>query len=411
MTIPSDILDIHAIRRDFPILQELVHGKPLIYLDNAATSQKPRVVTDAMARFYDSENSNIHRGVHFLSAQATDAYERARTKVRRFIGAASEKEIIFVRGTTEAVNLVAQSFGRTFFKAGDEIVISAMEHHSNIVPWQLLADQIGVVLRVVPINDDGDLLLTEYEKLLGPRTRLVSIVHVSNSLGTVNPVRSMIETAHARDIPVFIDGAQAVPHLRVDVRELDCDFYAFSGHKMFSPTGVGILYGKEKWLDRMPPYQGGGDMIRSVTFEKTTFNELPFKFEAGTPNIVGGIGLGVGIDYLESIGVERIAAYEHDLLEYGAAALQSVRGLRLIGTAREKCSILSFVLDNVHPHDVGTILDMEGIAIRTGHHCTQPVMQRFGIPATSRASLAFYNTREEIDSLVAAIDKAQKVFA
>lgn len=411
MTIPSDILDIHAIRRDFPILQELVHGKPLIYLDNAATSQKPRVVTDAMARFYDSENSNIHRGVHFLSAQATDAYERARTKVRRFIGAASEKEIIFVRGTTEAVNLVAQSFGRTFFKAGDEIVISAMEHHSNIVPWQLLADQIGVVLRVVPINDDGELMLTEYEKLLGPRTRLVSFVHVSNSLGTVNPVRRMIEIAHARDIPVFIDGAQAVPHLRVDVRELDCDFYAFSGHKMFSPTGVGILYGKEKWLDRMPPYQGGGDMIRSVTFEKTTYNELPFKFEAGTPNIVGGIGLGVGIDYLESIGVERIAAYEHDLLEYGTAALRSVRGLRLIGTAREKCSILSFVLDNVHPHDVGTILDMEGIAIRTGHHCTQPVMQRFGIPATSRASLAFYNTREEIDSLVAAIDKAQKVFA
>ncbi len=411
MTIPSDILDIHAIRCDFPILQELVHGKPLIYLDNAATSQKPRVVTDATARFYDSENSNIHRGVHFLSAQATDAYERARTKVRRFIGAASEKEIIFVRGTTEAVNLVAQSFGRTFFKAGDEIVISAMEHHSNIVPWQLLADQIGVVLRVIPINDDGELMLTEYEKLLGPRTRLVSVVHVSNSLGTVNPVRRMIEIAHARDIPVFIDGAQAVPHLRVDVRELDCDFYAFSGHKMFSPTGVGILYGKEKWLDRMPPYQGGGDMIRSVTFEKTTFNELPFKFEAGTPNIVGGIGLGVGIDYLESIGVERIAAYEHDLLEYGTAALRSVRGLRLIGTAREKCSILSFVLDNVHPHDVGTILDMEGIAIRTGHHCTQPVMQRFGIPATSRASLAFYNTREEIDSLVAAIDKAQKVFA
>ncbi len=411
LTTPEMLLDVESIRRDFPILQEKVHGKPLIYLDNAATSQKPRIVTEAMGRFYDAENSNIHRGVHFLSARATEAYEQARSKVRDFIQAASDREVIFVRGTTEAINLIAQSFGRPFLKAGDEIIISAMEHHSNIVPWQILSDQIGTVLRVIPMNDDGELIMPEFEKLITKRTRLVSVVHTSNSLGTVNPIREIIQMAHAHDIPVAVDGAQAVPHGQVNVKELDCDFFAFSGHKMFGPTGVGVLYGKEKWLDRMPPYQGGGDMIRSVTFEKTTYNELPFKFEAGTPNIVGGIGIGIGIDYLTSIGLDRIAAYETGLLEYGTSALQTIPGLRLIGTARNKCSILSFVLESIHPHDVGTILDLEGIAIRTGHHCTQPVMHRFGIPATSRASLAFYNTRSEIDRLVEALHKVHKVFA
>jgi cysteine desulfurase/selenocysteine lyase len=407
----TSLFDVETIRKDFPILHEKVHGKPLVYFDNAATSQKPRIVTEAMSRFYDAENSNIHRGVHFLSAQATQAYEQARIKIKDFIHAGSEREIIFVRGTTEAINLVAQSFGRSFFKPGDEIIVSTMEHHSNIVPWQLLGDQIGTILRVIPMNDDGELILPEVEKLINDRTRLVSVVHTSNSLGTINPVKDIIRMAHAFDIPVLIDGAQAVPHGAVDVQELDCDFFAFSGHKMFGPTGVGILYGKEKWLDRMPPYQGGGDMIRSVSFEKTTYNDLPHKFEAGTPNIVGGIGIGVGIDYIQTIGIDRIAAYEADLLAYGTAALQTVPGLRLIGTARHKCSILSFVLESVHPHDVGTILDLEGIAIRTGHHCTQPVMQRFGIPATSRASLTFYNTRTEIDRLVEALHKVQKVFA
>lgn len=404
-------IDIQAVRSDFPILQETVHGKPLVYLDNAATSQKPRVVIETINRYYEAENSNIHRGVHYLSSEATEAYEEARKKVRRFINAASEKEILFVRGTTEAVNLVAQSYGRTYLQAGDEVLISHMEHHSNIVPWQLLRDQTGIVLKVIPIDERGELRMDEFERLLTPRTKLVSIVHVSNSLGTINPVKAVIESAHRLGVPVMLDGAQAIQHMPVDVRELGCDFYAFSGHKMFGPTGVGILYGCEKWLDRMPPYQGGGDMIRSVSFDRTTYNDLPHKFEAGTPNISGGIGLGAAIDYLEHIGLAAIAEYEHYLLSYGTEALSSIPELRIVGTARKKASVLSFTLDHIHPHDVGTMLDLEGIAIRTGHHCTQPVMQHFGIPATSRASMAFYNTREEIDQLVQAIHKVIKVFS
>lgn len=403
--------DVQKIREDFPILKQQVHGKPLVYLDNAATSQKPQVVIDAITRYYTLENSNIHRGVHYLSSQATMAYENTRTILKDFLNAASEKEILFVRGTTEGINLVAQSYGRTFFKEGDEIIISAMEHHSNIVPWQIVCEQTGAQLRVIPMNERGELLPDAYEKLFTPRTKFVSIVHVSNSLGTINPVKEMIATAHRYGVPVLLDGAQAVQHLTVDVRELDCDFYVFSGHKIYGPTGVGVLYGKQELLEKMPPYQGGGDMIRSVTFEKTTFNELPYKFEAGTPNIVGGISMTAGIRYLQSIGIEAIGAYEHELLEYGTEVLLSIKGLRLIGTAKNKTGILSFVLDNVHPHDVGTFLDVEGIAIRTGHHCTQPVMQFFKVPATSRASLAMYNTKEEIDILADAIKKVMKVFS
>ncbi len=407
----ADALDVGRIRADFPILQERVHGKPLIYLDNAATSQKPQIVIDTINRYYEAENSNIHRGVHRLSAQATAAYEATRKKIAAFVRAASEKEIVFVRGTTEAVNLVAQSYGRTFLKAGDEILISAMEHHSNIVPWQILCGQMGAVLKVIPINERGELRMDEFHRLLTDRTKFVSIVHVSNSLGTINPVKAVIMASHARGIPVMLDGAQAVQHMPVDVQELDCDFYAFSGHKLFGPTGVGVLYGKEAWLDRMPPYQGGGDMIRSVTFEKTTYNDLPYKFEAGTPNISGGIALGAAIDYVEGVGVTRIARYEQELLSYGTEMLSAIQGLSIIGTARDKASVLSFTLHNVHPHDVGTFLDLEGIAIRTGHHCTQPVMQFFGVPATSRASLAFYNTKEEIDELAKAIHHVMKVFS
>lgn len=403
--------DVRKIREDFPILKQQVHGKPLVYLDNAATSQKPQVVIDAITRYYTLENSNIHRGVHYLSSQATMAYENTRTILKDFLNAASEKEILFVRGTTEGINLVAQSYGRTFFKEGDEIIISAMEHHSNIVPWQIVCEQTGAKLRVIPMNERGELLRNAYEKLFTPRTKFVSIVHVSNSLGTINPVKEMIATAHRYGVPVLLDGAQAVQHLTVDVRELDCDFYVFSGHKIYGPTGVGVLYGKQELLEKMPPYQGGGDMIRSVTFEKTTFNELPYKFEAGTPNIVGGISMTAGIRYLQLIGIEAIGAYEHELLEYGTEVLSSIKGLRLIGTAKNKTGILSFVLDNVHPHDVGTFLDVEGIAIRTGHHCTQPVMQFFKVPATSRASLAMYNTKEEIDILADAIKKVMKVFS
>ena len=404
-------LDMTAIRKDFPILAQQVHSKPLIYLDNAATSQKPKCVIEALTRFYQMDNANIHRGVHQLSERSTQSYEAARGKVQRFLNAANTREIIFVRSATEGINLVAQTYGRTHVSAGDEIVISAMEHHSNIVPWQMLCEEKGAVLRVIPINDRGEVEFDQFEKLLNHRTRLVAVSHVSNALGTINPVREIVKTAHGWNVPVLIDGAQAVPHLKVDVRSLDCDFYVFSGHKVFGPTGIGELHGKEQLLEETPPWQGGGDMIRSVTFEKTTYNELPYKFEAGTPDIAGVIGLGAAIDYLDQIGMDVVAAHERDLLEYGTRALESISGLRLIGVAREKAGVLSFVIDGVHPHDAGTILDREGVAVRAGHHCAQPVMDRFGVSATTRASLAFYNTREDIDALVAGIQKVKEVFA
>ena len=403
--------DVARIREDFPILKQTVNGKPLVYLDNAATSQKPQAVLDALVRYYSTENANVHRGVHTLSQMATDDYEAARSKVQRFINAEDEREIIFVRGTTEAINLVAQTFGRQNIKEGDEIVISAMEHHSNIVPWQILCEEAGAKLRVIPMNDAGELLLDEYEKLLNQRTKLVSIAHVSNALGTINPAKQMVEIAHAQGVPVLLDGAQAVPHSAVDVRDLDCDFYAFSGHKVYGPTGIGILYGKAERLEAMPPYQGGGEMIKSVTFEKTIYNVIPHKFEAGTPNIAGSIGLGAAIDYVTDLGLDRISAYERSLLEYGTELLSSLSNVRVIGTAKEKSAILSFVMDGVHPHDIGTILDAEGVAIRTGHHCAQPVMERFGVSATARASLAFYNTKEEIDALIKGIDRVGEVFS
>jgi cysteine desulfurase/selenocysteine lyase len=387
-----------------------VHGKPLVYLDNAATSQKPQVVIDAVNRYYAAENSNVHRGIHYLSEQATRAFEDARARVARFLNASDAREIVFVRGATEGINLVAHSFGRSRLKAGDEILISAMEHHSNIVPWQILCEETGATLRVVPINDRGELLIDEFQSLLGPRTRLVSMVHVSNAIGTINPVKQIVQMAHDRGIPVLIDGAQAAPHLAIDVRELDCDFYVFSSHKLFGPTGIGVVYGKAHLLEAMPPYQGGGDMILSVTFEKTLYNAVPYKFEAGTPHIEGVIGLGAAIEYVTGIGLDAIGAYEGDLLAHATGAVSAIPGLRIIGTAREKASILSFVLDGVHAHDVGTILDREGIAIRTGHHCAQPVLQRFGLPATARASLAFYNTKEEIDALARAIYKVKELF-
>ncbi|HXG91161.1 MAG TPA: cysteine desulfurase [Blastocatellia bacterium] len=402
--------DVSRIREDFPILKQLVHGKPLVYLDNAATSQKPQAVIDAMLRYYTQDNSNIHRGVHTLSERATAQYEEARAKAQRLINAADSREIIFTRGATEAINLVASACGRERVGGGDEVLITAMEHHSNIVPWQMLCEERGASLRVAPINDDGELLIDEFEKLLNERTRFVSVAHISNALGTINPVRRIIEMARSRNIPVLIDGAQAAPHLKIDVQELDCDFYAFSGHKIYGPTGIGVLYGKAHLLEAMRPYQGGGDMIASVSFEKTVYNTIPYKFEAGTPNIAGTIGLGAAIDYVNQVGLDNIAAYEHELLEYGTKALSEIPGVRLIGTAKEKASVLSFVIEGVHPHDVGTILDREGVAIRTGHHCAQPVMERFGVPATSRASLAFYNTREEIDALVAGICKVKEVF-
>ncbi len=403
--------DVYRVRQDFPILARKVHGKPLVYLDNAATTQKPQSVIDAIVRYYTSENSNIHRGVHALSELATEHYEQARTTVQRFINARDRAEIVYVRGTTEAINLVAQTWGRVNIGRADEIVISAMEHHSNIVPWQILCEQQGARLRVASINDDGELLLDEFEKLLGSRTKLVAIGHVSNALGTVNPLGQIVEMAHAAGARVLVDGAQAVPHIPVDVRALDCDFYAFSGHKIYGPTGIGILYGKAELLEAMPPYQAGGDMISSVTFEKTSYNRLPHKFEAGTPHVAGGIALGAAIDYVNSLGIERIARHEHQLLAYGTERLQAIPGLRLIGTAREKAGVLSFVFEGVHPHDIGTILDQEGIAIRTGHHCAQPLMQRYGIPATARASLALYNTMEEIDALTAGLQKVREVFA
>jgi cysteine desulfurase/selenocysteine lyase len=402
--------DVERVRRDFPILQERVHGRPLVYLDNAATSQKPLAVIRALQHYYSKDNSNIHRGVHELSARATEAYERARAKVRRFLGAEYDQEILFVRGTTEAINLVAQSYGRSQVGAGDEVLITTMEHHSNIVPWQILCQEKKARLKVAPIDDRGDLILAEFQRLLSPQTRIVSLVHLSNALGTLNPVREVIQMAHARGVPVLLDGAQAAAHLKIDVRALDCDFYAFSGHKVYGPTGIGVLYGKNELLEKMPPYQAGGDMISSVSFEKTTYNRLPFKFEAGTAHIAGAIGLGAAIDYLEETGIGAVAAHEKDLLEYATEAVREIPGLRIIGTAREKAGILSFVIDGVHPHDVGTVLDQEGVAIRAGHHCTQPLMERFGLPATARASLGLYNTREDIDALVAGIRKVVEVF-
>lgn len=404
------VLDVARIREDFPILKQQVHGKPLVYFDNAATSQKPQVVIDTLNRYYATENANIHRGIHFLSELATAEYEETRNKVKRFLNASESREIVFVRGTTEGINLVAQSYGRRFFKEGDEVVISAMEHHSNIVPWQMLCEQVGARLRVIPMNHDGELLLDEYERLLGARTKLVSVAHVSNALGTINPIGRIIESAHRRNIPVLVDGAQAAPHMKVDVQELDCDFYAFSGHKLFGPTGIGVLYGKARHLEAMPPYQGGGDMISLVTFEKTHYNVIPFKFEAGTPHIAGVIGLGAAIDYVSGIGLGAVAAYEGEVLAYATAQLSTIKGLRIIGRAKEKASVLSFVLEGVHPHDIGTVLDREGVAIRAGHHCAMPVMQRFGVPATARASFAFYNTGEEVDVLVRAVRKVLKVF-
>jgi cysteine desulfurase/selenocysteine lyase len=406
----NPVLDSSAARKDFPALHQEVHGKPLVYLDNAATTQKPAVVIDAVDRFYRVDCSNVHRGVHELSERATKAYEDARLSVKRFINARSEREVVFVRGTTEAINLVASSYGRSHLKAGDEILISALEHHSNIVPWQLLCEQIGARLVVSPINDAGELMIEEFERRLGPKTALVAVAHVSNALGTVMPLQEIVRMAHARSVPVLIDGAQAVSHLRVDVRELDCDFYAFSGHKVFGPTGIGVLYGRADLLDRMPPYQGGGDMIRSVTFEKTLYNELPYKFEAGTPHVAGAIGLGAALDYLVGLGIDHVTAHERELLAYGTELLKSIPGLRLIGTAREKAGVLSFVLEGIHPHDVGTVLDRLGIAVRTGHHCAQPVMARFDVPATTRASLALYNTKTDLDALADGIRQVQEWF-
>jgi cysteine desulfurase / selenocysteine lyase len=403
--------DLSAVRRDFPALHQKIHGKALVYLDNAATTQKPTAVIEALNRFYRFDCSNVHRAVHLLSERATKAYEDARTTVKQFINAASEQEIVFVRGATEAINLLMNSFLRPNVKTGDEILISALEHHSNIVPWQLLAEQTGARLVVAPINDRGELILEEFERRLGPRTALVAVAHVSNALGTIMPVHEIIRMAHARGVPVLVDGAQAVAHLVVDVRELECDFYAFSGHKVFGPTGIGILYGRKNLLEQMPPYQGGGDMIRSVTFEKTIYNELPYKFEAGTPHIAGAIGLAAALEYVAHVGIKRAAAHERELLAYGTELLSSIPGLRLIGTAREKVGVLSFVLNGIHPHDVGTVLDRDGIAVRTGHHCAQPVMDRFGVPATTRASLALYNTKAEIDALANGIRRVQKLFA
>lgn len=406
---PAPVLDVLRVRADFPALAQNVNGKPLVYLDNAATSQKPNAVIDATSSFYAHNNANVHRGVHTLSVRATELYEGAREKVRALINAAELAEIIFVRGTTEGINLVANSFGARF-KAGDEIVISALEHHSNIVPWQMLCERSGAKLRVIPMDRSGDLLMDEYRTLLNERTRLVAVAHVSNSLGTVNPVEEIIALAHARGIPVLLDGAQAVPHFRVDVRALDVDFYAFSGHKMFGPTGAGILYGKRALLETLPPYQGGGDMISSVTFAKTTFNVLPHRFEAGTPDIAAMVGLGAAIDYLNGVGWDAIATWERELVAYAAEKIAAVRGVTLIGTPRHRAAVVSFTIDGIHPHDAGMILDHEGIAIRAGHHCTQPVMDFYGVPATNRASFAFYNTREDVDRLIAGLAKVKEVF-
>jgi cysteine desulfurase/selenocysteine lyase len=403
--------DVAAVRRDFPILETRVHGRPLIYLDNAASAQKPRAVIESERQVYERYYANIHRGVHQLSMLATDAYEAARVKVQRFLGARESREVIYLRGTTEGLNLVAQTYGRRHVGAGDEVLITALEHHSNIVPWQMLCEEKGAHLKVAPIDDTGEVDLEAFTRLVGPRTRIVSVAHVSNALGTILPIRKMAEIAHAAGAIFVVDGAQGAPHLAVDVKALDCDFYTFSAHKVYGPSGVGVLYGKAGLLEEMPPWQGGGDMIASVTFEKTTYNVLPYKFEAGTPNIAGAIGLGAAIDYVRELGLANIAAHEDELLAYGTKALLAVPGLRLVGTAREKASVLSFVLEGVHPHDIGTILDYEGIAVRTGHHCAQPVMDRFGVPATARASLAAFNTREELDALATGLRKVKELFA
>jgi cysteine desulfurase/selenocysteine lyase len=406
----SPPLDVERIRADFPILQRTVNGKTLAYLDNAATAQKPAAVIDAVAGYYRDSNANIHRGVHRLSIEATEAYERARGKVQRFLGATRPEEVIFVRSATEAINLVAQAYLRPKLTKGDEILITTMEHHSNIVPWQILCEQTGAVLRVAPITDAGELCVDEFEKLLGPRTRMAAVTHISNALGTINPVRDLVDMAHRRGVPVLVDGAQAAPHLPIDVAAIGCDFYAITGHKMFGPTGIGALYGRHELLDAMEPYQGGGEMILSVTFEKTTYNRVPHKFEAGTPNIAGAIGMGAAVDYIDAVGLDRILDHEHELLGYTTRTLSEIPGVRLIGTARLKAAVVSFMVGDVHPHDVGTILDQEGIAVRTGHHCAQPVMERLGITATVRASLALYNTPAEIDRLAAAVAMVQEVF-
>jgi len=411
MTTNASGFDVARIREDFPILDQMVNGKPLVYLDNAATTQKPQVVIDALVNYYTSDNSNVHRGVHTLSQRATEDFDIGRSKARQFLNAGSDQEIIFVKGTTDGINLVARSYARPNLGEGDDIIISTMEHHSNIIPWQVLCQEKGAHLRVIPISDAGELLIDEYEKLLTPRTKLVAITHVSNVLGTVNPIEQIVEIAHNRGVPVLVDGAQAVPHMAVDVQKLGCDFYVFSGHKIYGPTGIGVLYGKSELLEAMPPYQLGSEMIKSVTFEHTIYNDLPFKFEPGTPHIAGVIGMGAAIDYLNGIGMDRIDAYEHDLLEYGMECLSGIDGVQLIGTAPGKSSVMSFVMDSAHPHDIGTILDTEGVAVRTGHHCAQPLMHRFGVPATARASLSFYNTKDEIDLLVKAIDRVIEVFS
>lgn len=404
------MIDIQKIRADFPILQREVYGKPLIYLDNAATTQKPRQVVESIVDEYYSVNANVHRGVHFLSQQATELHEGSREAVRKFINARSIAEVIFTRGTTESINLLAYSFGEEFMQEGDEVIISAMEHHSNIVPWQLLAARKGIAIKVIPINDRGELLMDEYRKLFSERTKLVSITHVSNVLGTINPVKEMIEVAHKYDVPVLIDGAQSVPHMTVDVQELDADFYAFSSHKMYGPTGIGVLYGKENWLDRLPPYQGGGEMIQHVSFEKTTFNELPFKFEAGTPDYIGTSALVKALDYMTAIGLDKIAAYEYELTQYATQRLKEIEQLRIFGESEHKGSVISFLVGDIHHFDMGTLLDRLGIAVRTGHHCAQPLMQRFGIEGTVRASFAVYNTKEEIDMLAQGIRRVSQMF-
>jgi cysteine desulfurase/selenocysteine lyase len=405
-----NLYDVHEVRKDFPILHQEVNGHPLVYLDNGATSQKPQSVIDAVRHYYEHDNANVHRGVHTLSERATNDYEGARDTVQRFINATDRGEVILTGGTTDGINLVAQSYGRPLLKEGDEIIISTMEHHSNIVPWQMLAGQTGAEVKVIPVNDDGELEMDAYMQMLGPRTRIVSVVHVSNALGTVNPIKAIIDAAHAVGAVAVIDGAQAAPHLAIDVQALDCDFYAFSGHKVFGPTGIGVLYGKRALLEDMDAYQGGGDMIRTVSFEGTTYNDLPYKFEAGTPNIAGAIGLGAALNYVTNLGLEAIAAHEHAVLEAATSALGEIPGLRLIGTARDKSSIISFVMEGVHPHDIGTVIDSEGVAIRTGHHCAMPLMKRYGVAATARASFALYNTREEVEALAHAIRKVKEVF-
>ncbi len=407
----ASLFDVEKARADFPILSRSVRGKPLVYLDNAASTQKPQVVIDALTSFYSEDYSNVHRGVHYLSQRATDLYEDARRTVQRFLNAGCDEEIIFVRGTTEAINLVAQTFGRANVREGDEILVSAMEHHANIVPWQMLCEEKGASLRVIPMNHDGELILDDFDSLLTSRTKLVAVTQVSNALGTINPVREIIRMAHEHGVPVLVDGAQSAQHLPIDVQELDCDFFAMSGHKMYGPTGIGVLYGKKKLLDAMPPYQGGGDMILTVSFEKTIYNELPYKFEAGTPNIAGAIGLAAALKYFRSFDIDALMAHEQDLLTYATEQLAAITELRLIGVAREKASVVSFTLCAVHPHDIGTILDQAGIAVRAGHHCAQPVMKFYGIPATARASFSFYNTREDVDALVHGINSVLEVFA